>query len=189
MFSLMKAALALALLLASGKDQYPGPKCLGPFCVDEADSGKGLFERLGTPAKVEDTYCYTGTGGFLHVGMMPTQGRTRYVDDVLLSDFPNCLHMPKDVTQTTRQDLREWRTPEKIGLGSSEDDVIRAYGKPNYVHKLDARKVGRVLLGYRSGDAVPDVGEKSLEYRVEDRTRSAEFGIRNGTVAWIAMFR
>jgi hypothetical protein len=47
---------------------------------------------------------------------------------VLLSDVPNCLHMGK---RATEDNLDAWKTPENIKLGSSENDVMKAYGKPS----------------------------------------------------------
>jgi hypothetical protein len=183
------ASIAVILLSTSvvANDKYPGPRCLGPFCADRYDSGKNVFQQLGHPARKADIYCYRAVdgSGFVSLGM---RDEPFLPSDVFLSDFPRCMHMPEWVMQATSVNLKEWRTPEGIGIGSSEEEVTKAYGKPNYVHRVDVKR-GEILLGYRPGDAVPDVGTKSLEYRLEDRSRSAEFGIRNGRVAWIAMFR
>jgi len=168
------------------KDKYPGPRCLGPFCIDRYDSGTAVFEQLGKPTRKVDLHCYRESKGKAFVSVEVADEPQHFLDNVFLSDFPRCMHMPVGVMQVTTADLKHWRTSEGIGLGSSEEEVIKTYGKPNHTNKIEVKYV---LLGYRDGDTVPDVGTKSLEYRLEDRTRSAEFGIRNGKVAWIGMFR
>jgi hypothetical protein len=107
------------------------------------------------------------------------------LDDVLLSDFPNCLHLRKRITT---KDLRAWKTPEGIGLGSSEEDVLKAYGTPSGEKKLDAQKpvleIKGLLAGYRAGDHQPRIGDKVITYgpRVLQVT---DFGIRDGKVSYI----
>jgi hypothetical protein len=189
---LISASIALILVSVCivAEEKYPGPRCLGPFCADRYDSGATVFERIGHPKSNKlDLYCYKARDGSGFVAVELTDHSPRMMTDVFLSDFQHCWHMPEGIDQVTPENLKNWRTPEGIGLGSSEQDVIKAYGKPTDTLKTDVRYVA-ILLGLRPRDTAPDVGTKSLEYGIpSDRTRAAEFGIRNGKVAWIAMFR
>ncbi|MFI5098722.1 MAG: hypothetical protein ACHQT6_12185 [Candidatus Acidiferrales bacterium] len=168
-------------------DAYPGPNCLGLFCAYHGLSLHSFLAHLGPPVKISSRpgdYCYQslGSGAFLlaesdHVS--PSE-----LDAVLLSDFPSCRH---SATQTTENDLRAWKTPEGIGLGSTEADVWRAYGKPDQEGKVDANNCcDSMLKGFRTGGKLPDVGNKSLRYAGQELER-AEFGIRNGKVSYIVL--
>jgi len=149
-----------------------------------------VFERLGRPKsnKREELYCYRASDGSGFVAVEVMDHPPYQMMNIFLSDFQHCWHMPEAIMQVTLDDLRKWRTPEGIGLASPEQAVIKAYGTPNHIYKPDVRN-GYVLLGLSPRDTAPDVGTKLLEYGLEDRTRSTEFGIRDGTVAWITMFR
>jgi len=182
--------LLLALLLSSeshaSDPRYTGPACLGSFCVDRAISARNLFEKLGQPATKSGPFCFQSRDGraFLYVGLIHAiPGR---VGDVLLSDFPNCVSRPR---QNTQNDLLAWKTKEGIGLGSSEEDVLQAYGKPSADDVVDSRTCSVVIQGYRSSKC-PQIGNKRLFYSGvlrENMWRSAEFGIRNKKVSWILL--
>ncbi len=107
------------------------------------------------------------------------------VDAVFLGDFPNCMHMS---TAVTLDDLNAWKTPEEIGLGSTEEDLLRTYGKPSRVDKVDSKLHKWLIRGYRQGDNLPDVGNKQLVYDADPAISDlsfATFGIRNGKVSFV----
>jgi hypothetical protein len=109
------------------------------------------------------------------------------VDSVLLTDYPNCTHVPVKVT---RLNLRAWHTKENIRLGSSEGDVLNAYGKGTAEDiQKDERSIGTLISGYRDGDKVPDIGEKSIFYSSldDDDLSMAKFGVRRGKVCSILL--
>ena len=110
---------------------------------------------------------------------------TSGVADFLLSDFPNCLHMRKRIATNT---LRAWKTPEGIGLGSSEEDVLKAYGMPSAEKKLDTQKpaieIKGLLAGYREADNRPRIGDKVITYGPRE-LQAVDFGIRDGKVSYI----
>jgi hypothetical protein len=86
-------------------------------------------------------------------------------------------------------DFGAWETPEGIKIGSSEDDVIKAYGKPSSEDKITSRAYRSLIRGYRHSDTLPVIPEKILLYN--DATgrdlSAAEFGIRNGKVSYISL--
>ena len=181
------ALIPLCCTVAEGKE-YRGPKCLGPFCIGDYGPGTRMFQQLGPPSQRLDMYCYEfqRTKAFLRVEMENVGSNQRIVAEVNLSDFSTCMHVPKGLNQITADDLCTWRTPEGVGLGSTEEDVIRAYGKPDYERQLDSKTYHLAVPGYRKTDSPPPVGGKMLVYKGrEDESRCTWFGIRNGRVAWI----
>jgi hypothetical protein len=78
-----------------------------------------------------------------------------------------------------KDELNGWKTPPGIGLGSSEQEVLHAYGKPSREEKIDSRIYKQLIKGYKKGDSLPDAGEKELVYGL------ARFGMRNGKVSYI----
>ena len=179
-------------LIELESDAFPGPDCLGPYCYDHGLSLSSLYRlfRLSSrKMRPPSVMCIQSQDGqaFMHF-RTDVESLTEYdIDDVLLSDFPNCLHMRKRIT-TNR--LRTWKTPEGIGLGSSEEDVLKAYGKPSTEKKLDAQNPGLatkgLIAGYREGDNQSWVGIRIIIYGPRSgELQVTEFGMRNGKVSYI----
>jgi len=165
---------------------YSGPLRLGPFAVDRDVSLSSLFNILGPPARFW-RYCYrTRTGeAFLAIEAIHTEPDK--AGEVLLSDFPNCMRMPVGVTAA---DLREWRTPEGIGLGSSEGEVLRVFGQPTDEYEASPERYRGILGGYHQGDRVPYTEDKDLNYSgpaVWREFNAVGFGIRGGKVSYISL--
>jgi hypothetical protein len=101
--------------------------------------------------------------------------------EVVLSDFPVCMHMSVKVTGA---DLGEWRTPEGIGLGSLEEEVVRAYGRPTFPDSGPGRSPD--YLGcYRQGEQTPYI-DGELDYNGPE-VSFARFGMRKGKVSYIVL--
>ncbi|HLK52214.1 MAG TPA: hypothetical protein VKU42_02095 [Candidatus Angelobacter sp.] len=187
---LKKISLALLLLASCTAEtpKYAGPNCLGLFCVDRRTSAHKLFKRLGQPMGKSSPYCYASPqeDTFLYVKTGDGSDPDLAVE-VFISDFPNCLHMPRRVTA---DDLRAWKTPAGIGLGSLEENILKTYGKPSNKRRVDltnARTTSHMISGYRPGDPIPKGADKAIFYTgdVSEDLRIVEFGIRNGKVSWI----
>ena len=187
---LEKISLAFLLLASCTAEtqKYSGPNCLGPFCVDRRTSAHKLFKRLGQPTGKSSPYCYASSQGdtYLYVKTVDDSDPDLAVE-VFISDFPNCLHMPRRVTA---DDLRAWKTPASIGLGSLEKNILKTYGKPSNARKVDLtnpRTIAHMISGYRAGDPIPKGAAKAIFYTgdVSKDLRIVEFGIRNGKVSWI----
>lgn len=189
--------LCLFLLsdVSSAQTKYSGPKQLGPFSIaeptyDEAVRvSRKLFRELGKPAKRFsdfEPYCYRSEDGKTFLKVTTVHSDPTIADSVLLSDFPNCAHVPVKVTHVN---LRMWHTKENIRLGSGEKEVLSAYGKGEARDVLkDERSIGTLISGHRDGDNVPDIGEKSIFYSGDDDDLSmAEFGVRKGKVCSILL--
>ncbi len=169
-------------------DAFLGPDCLGPACVYGGSSLRSLLAQLGSPTQKHSPsglYCYQSQSdkAFLYLDT-GHENEPPQVDAVFVSDFPNCTRVPQE---TIKIDLRAWKTPEGVRLGSSEEDVLKAYGKPSRQDALASKTpndYAELIRGYRKGDKVPGMGEKSLFYAGKDLQR-AEFGIRNGKVSYI----
>jgi len=95
------------------------------------------------------------------------------------------MHMPEILTT---EDLHTWQTTEGIRLGSSEEEVLNAYGKPPREWKIDAKVAREKIRGLRNGDKLPDVGDKLFFYYGNEFGSTTEFGIREGKVSYISFY-
>jgi len=169
-------------------DAFVGPDCLGPYCTDGELSLDSLLRHFGLPAqknRPSPVECFQSQDGQASLHFATNVEETSGVADVLLSDFPNCLHMRKRIATNA---LRAWKTPEGVGLGSSEEDVVKAYGTPSAEKKLDAQKpileIKGLLAGYRAGDDQPRIGDKIIIYGPRE-LHAVDFGIRDGKVSYV----
>jgi hypothetical protein len=85
--------------------------------------------------------------------------------------------------KVTAADLHEWKTPEGIGLGSSAEEVMKAYCKPSDEGR-SSQVPEELIARYRKGDKAPDVGDWVLIYGGPELSR-AWFVMRNGKVSCI----
>jgi hypothetical protein len=169
-------------------DAFLGPDCLGPYCtygelsIDSLLQHFGLPPQKNAPSPVE---CFQSQDSRASLHFATGVEETAGVADFLLSDFPNCLHTHKRITANG---LAVWKTPEGIGLGSSEEDVVKTYGTPSAEKKLDARKplleIKGLLAGYRAGDNEPRIANKVVIYGPRE-LHVVDFGIRDGKVSYI----
>ncbi len=166
---------------------FVGPDCLGPFCTYGDVSLDILMRHLGLRGRkvASSLECFQSQGGRASLHFATDVEETSGIADFLLSEFPNCMHKRKGITT---RDLHDWKTPEGIGLGSSEEEVVKAYGAPTTTKKLDAQKpvveTKGLLAGYRVGDTRPQIGERLLIYGPRE-LQEVEFGIRDGKVSYI----
>lgn len=169
-------------------DAFQGPDCLGASCA-AGFSSRGLFKQLGPPARPtsgnKPAYCYKSQGGTAFLRIELGHEAPAESDGLFLSDFPNCMHSP---VKTATSDLQTWKTPEGIGLGSTEEDVLKAYGKPSREAKTTAHEslAGRLDMGYRGADPKPQIADKGFVYGPRE-LEVVEFGIRNGKVSYILL--
>lgn len=181
--------IVLALTCHRGMQDYAGPKCLGPFCIDHRTPTLKLFEQLGPPARKAAPFCYESQSGQASLYIQTIDTEQDVAAEVLVSDFANCVHTAKRITTSN---LYAWKTPEGIGLGSREVDVVKAYGKPSTEWKIDStnlRGMRLIIHGFRPNDHAPHVGDKALSYAgdVSKDLSLAQFGIRKGQVCWIRL--
>ncbi len=170
--------------------EYSGPQCLGPLCKGQPQPSAGLFRRLGLPLGTKPTegyYCFNSKDGraFLSVWTGRNYDWPPEEVEVVLNDFGNCMHMPEILTT---EDLHTWQTTEGIRLGSSEEEVLNAYGKPPREWKIDAKVAREKIRGLRNGDKLPDVGDKLFFYYGNEFGSTTEFGIREGKVSYISFY-
>jgi len=142
--------------------QYSGPHSLGPFSLDHDASMESLLATFGTRPSGKGTYCFADKERGLYLYAQPKDDRSGRVANVLLSSFPNCKRLP--VIATTI-DADVWKTPEGIGIGSTKKDVLRAYGEPVFVRKLDRKNDVGVIAGiHKPGESLASVGDSSYLY-------------------------
>ena len=167
---------------------YAGPKSLGPFRIDRDVSMNSLFEKLGHPSKVAgDTFCYQSRDGhaYLVLTRMVAVYDGKIAGDVQLSDFRSCLDKPIQVTSDV---LATWKTEKGIGLGSSSEDIMKAYGKPSSVENIGTDYRAIIHGAPAHSERKPEVGKPVLGYKgASDDLNAAYFGIRDGKVAWISL--
>lgn len=182
----------LAVLICWGThasaQAYAGPKSLGPFRIDTDVSMNSLFEQLGHPSKVAgDIFCYQSRDGhaFLVLTRMVAAYDRKVAGDVQLSDFRSCLDRP---IQVTSDEVAAWKTDKGIGLGSSREDVMKAYGKPSSMESIGTDYRAIIQGAPAHSKRKPEVGTTVLGYRgASDDLNAAYFGIRDGKVAWISL--
>jgi hypothetical protein len=179
--------------LLTAQQTYAGAMTLGPFRIDRDVSMKNLFDRLGRPSSVAgDVFCYQSEDGkvFLVLTRMAEDSGSKTSGVATLSSFRNCTDRRP---QTTPDELMMWKTDKGIGLGSTAEDVQKAYGKPSGKDRIEGTKYRWVIHGdFRNGhysdDHRPELGDAVLVYRGgTDDLRTSEFGIRNGKVVWIVL--
>jgi hypothetical protein len=160
---------------------------LGYFRIDKDVSMNALFEKLGHPAKVAgDTFCYKSASGdaYLVVTRMVSVYDSKVAGTAELSNFRNCFDQQ---VQVTSDDLAGWKTGQGVGLGSSSEDIEKAYGKPS--SEKSGSDYRAIIHGTQpQGRKRLDVGTTVLSYTsASDDLNAAYFGIRDGKVAWIML--
>jgi hypothetical protein len=171
--------------------RYSGPSSLGFYNLDRDTSLKSLLDHFGAKPAGRDTYCFADARRGLYLYARPMDDQSGRVAEVLLSSFPNCKGI--SINSTTIEPAI-WRTPEGIGIGSTKDDVVRAYHKPVYVKKLEPKNDLGVIAGIKSAGASGiSVGDFSYLYSCllnvkegcTDDGRAAQMGFRGGKLIWI----
>lgn len=129
-------ALVLIGLLACATKAYQGqrgPICLGPVCLDkdiwkEADP---FFEKYGVGVERRGkfpAYWYKDCGVFVYISRY--HGENRPIDTIAVSKYPyysNHALPPK-------QSFGPLVTETGLGLGTSYEEIVATYGKPNKVY-------------------------------------------------------
>jgi hypothetical protein len=154
---------------------------------------KYLLSLFGTKPAGKDTYCFVDKEQGLYLYLQPMDDGSGRVADLLLSSFPNCRHFP--VLGTTI-DPSVRKTPEGIGIGSSKEDVIRAYHKPVFDQKSD-KNGGRGLIADNHDDDLShvSVGDSSYLYSCllspkqgcDNDQRATQIGFSEDKVIWMRL--
>jgi hypothetical protein len=167
--------------------EYSGPECLGPICRTKSQPIAQVLAQLGVPKSqvpVAGSYCLQSSGGQRFLSLWKGRNDPLGTDEVEVvpADFRNCMHRPANVANG---ELHAWTTAEGIRLGSSEQDVLKAYGK----HPKDSKFIENgphfEITGFRDGDKLPNVADKLITYYGLYGTGRAEFGIRAGRASYI----
>jgi hypothetical protein len=191
-----KGLWLLILLLAgaqavekkSQKPKYHGPQCLGPFCFDRPITPTRVTETMGTARRKDNKYCiHTREGNvYLHLQIeRQYYAPSGWSSELVLSDFANCVGKPGSSAST---EALGWKTSESIGLGSSEEEVIQAYGKPSSAYSVTPVAMAGFVEGYDAKTShLPIRGLKVVTYYVDDPITEGSFLIRDGKVAAIRL--
>lgn len=171
--------------------RYSGPVALGPFRIDRNEPVREVWEKMGKPPLPKTDYvCYRdreASGTYLY--LVRGADNARILRGVMLSVFPNCL---KGIVNQADGFYR-WRTERGIGLGSTEDAVVAAYGNPSSVDNAKREPKAYVWEIYGSDGSMGvkyrwPHGDRVLNYAspkdVNDLS-AASFGIKDGKVTWI----
>lgn len=171
--------------------RYLGPNTLGFYSLEHDTSMKAFLEHFGAKPTGRDIYCFSDPEHGLYLYVRPMDDRSGRVADVLLSSFPNCKGLP---TTKATIDPSVWKTPEGIGIGSTKEDLVRAYHEPIFIKKLDMKNDLGVIAGIRAAGASQiSVGDLSYLYSCllsekegcPDDNRSARIGLSAGKIIWI----
>ena len=171
--------------------QYSGPHSLGPYRLNNDVFLTSLLGTLGTKPSGKGTYCFADKEHGLYLYVQPKDNQSGRVANILLSSFPNCRHLP---VLATTVDPAVWKTPAGIGIGSTQEAVLRAYGKPVFVGKLDKKSDVGVIAGvHEPGASLASVGDSSYLYSClinekegcPNDLRVTRIGFSKGKVVWI----
>lgn len=200
MIKLLSTCLLLfvpAIIGQSGKTNaggsYAGPHALGPYSVDRDTSMKSLLAVLGSKPSGKETYCFADREHGIYLYARPMHDGSARVAEVLLSSFPNCSGL---AVQPTTIDPATWKLPDGIGIGSTKDEVLRAYGKPVLVSELEKKSDLGVVAGIQeAGTSKVSVGDSSFLYNCSpseasacsDDNRAAQIGFRDGKLVWVRL--
>jgi hypothetical protein len=173
--------------------RYTGPNSLGIYSHDRPIALKAFLAYFGTVPTRRDTYCIAdeGHGLYLHAKVDSEHDRGHVVD-VFLSSFPNCRHLPV-VNATIDPDI--WKTPEGVGIGSTKQEVLRAYGQPQFRHKGALTPSADEIAGMKASEKIQiDLGDSSYIYScmIDEKQgcndlRATQFEFKNGKVIWISI--
>jgi hypothetical protein len=189
----MMAVLSVSAFVCAGgnakEPKYKGPKVLGHYRIDSSVSVQSMFGRLGLPEKINGkSFCYQSEDSKAYLWFQLMAHDSKHVGGVLLSSFANC-HGQSVVT--TAESLPTWKTEKGIGLNSTEQEVVTAYGKPSEIKKVEGNAFRWVIKGdYIKGDQytnrkIRERGDKVLVYSTSEDLYTAEFGLLGGHVVWI----
>src|SRR5258706_5276851 len=135
-----------------GAQVYSGPKCLGPACIDRNTPFEEVAQRLGGPSSSGGMYGYRAKDA--EAFLIITDGGQRKLGLISLPDFAEYGTWTQKDGKVATEDIRDWKTPEGIGLGSLEADVLRAYGRPSGIGDLEledsSSRQGKRLLDRKS---------------------------------------
>jgi hypothetical protein len=173
--------------------RYTGPNSLGTYSHDRTITAKSFLASFGTVPSWRDTYCIADADHrlFLHASVDSEHDRG-HLDVVFLSSFANCKHLPV-VTATI--DPAIWKTPEGVGIGSTKQDVLKAYGQPQYSRPEPFKPGPDEIAGMRDSDKIKiELGDSSYVYSCMiaekqgcDDLRVTQFGFKHGKVLWISI--
>ncbi len=112
------------------KHKYTGPKCLSGFCI-KGGSKQKLAAIFGKNPKNNAFYCYMAKEPNAFVQYVIEEEYKLKAEiitwgSLVITDFDNC----GGRSVMTSASAKELKTLEGIGLGSTEAEVIHAYGKP-----------------------------------------------------------
>jgi hypothetical protein len=168
-------ALAFSAPSPVSAEAYPGPKCLGPYCVGQPVLEQSLVSQLETPGDKAQFWhflaVFKSTDGNACLDLRENADRTDEIVGILLRDTTHC------PGQTSKANLRDWKTPDGVGLGSSEKDVIGAYGRPTSEKSGNAERDGECAAS------------KIIFYsgKMGGSLRTTTFGFRGGRVSCIGL--
>jgi hypothetical protein len=194
---LLVMSLLLAMLPAfqasPKKHKYTGPKCLSAFCFDGGSREK-LASTFGSLPKKEKLYCYKTTDSNAYIQYevedeYKVDGRFVTIGEMVITDFSNCNKETSSLPRRLPQ--AAWKTPEGIGLGSSEQDVVRAYGNPAARDPVTAASIAAMMRAVDAGkpkEVPADAGDTMLTYNSDFADlRLAWILLRHGKVSGIRL--
>ena len=177
---------------AQAQAGYHGPTSLGPMSITAGEYGavpmRTIWKALGRPVLPStDSICYgsASEGAFLWV--------TRGADDrklargIAIATFHNCIGRPVYAARS----FPRWRTEKGIGLGSTEAQILAAYGRPSEIKTATEQSTAFLDAFSGPGDARKMMAVLPRAWRVlrydggPDSLSVAEFGIVAGKVQWI----
>jgi hypothetical protein len=150
---------------------------------------KPLLQIFGAKPAGKDLYCFADLEMHIYI-KLETDEHTPEVDSLTISTFPNCLGVPAAQTSI---DPALWRTPQGVGLGSTKEEVLRAYGRPVYLQAYPADV--RMIVANRNDSLVKgklDDSHYLYSCLLDEKhgcndLRVTRFGFDHGKVNWIAI--
>jgi hypothetical protein len=182
-----------AYCTAATRQEYTGPKSLGPYSLDRQISIQALRSSLGMSDTSSPIYCFADKKHGLFLNAQIADDHSGRVSSVLLSSFPNCRHLP---IASVTIDPEVWLTDKRIGIGSTKGELTAAYGKPSFADAFssNSQKYAWLIKGkQRTADPKISTGDSTFLYSClltpkqacNEDSRSSRMGFSRGKVVWI----
>jgi len=177
-------AMLPALQTSKIKHKYTGPKCLSGFCI-EGGSKQKLATIFGKNPKNKAFYCYMTKESNVFVQYViedefKLKANIITWGSLAITDFDNC----GGRSVMTSASATELKTGEGIGIGSTEAEVIHAYGKPVEREAVTPKDVQNTANSMFVG---PTIQHKKISGNIGDTILSYKSDFDDLSFTWILL--
>ena len=142
---------------AAARDSYAGPKCIGDYCLTNVDKGvnleKKILEDFGEGyiyrSKISLSHCYVENIKKKNIYIRVDYGHGDFSQKIQRISI-NYLEICPG-SKTAKKRGVNLSTEKKLALGDSKEEVIRNYGKPDQMAKVNKKDFYKLIYGQSFG--------------------------------------